>query len=41
MLNAISTLVNIAFKVTIMLVVFATFGILDITDAIDAIDTDF
>jgi len=37
MLNFISTVVNIAFKLTLILVAFATFGLLDVVDAIDAI----
>ena len=38
MLNFISTLVNIAFKLTLILVAFATFGFLDVWDTIEAID---
>ena len=37
MLNFISIIVGIAFKLTLILVAFATFGIIDI---IDVIDTD-
>lgn len=38
MLNFITTIVNIAFKLTLILIAFATFGVIDIVDAIDIID---